>query len=108
MKEIVSRQRKWQRKMMEQGRCPVCGKPAIPEGKYCVRCWLSQYVKNRRLVNRKKLSNSKNIKMLQLLVNEDWERRNKAEKDCTPLSPFTVYGPIEVEKLIEGNNVETV
>jgi len=107
MKEITSRQLKWQRKMMEEGRCIICGKPAIPEGKYCVRCWLNQYTKNRGLV-KKKASNSKNIKMLQLLVNEDWERRNKAEKDYTPPSPFTVYGPIEVEKLIEGNNVETV
>ena len=45
MKEIISRQLKWQRKMMEEGRCVICGKPAIPKGKYCVRCWLNQYIR---------------------------------------------------------------
>jgi len=90
MKEIISRQLKWQRKMMEQGRCITCGKPAIPESKLCVRCWLSQWVKNRKKDN-KTISNSKNIRTLQLLVNEDWERRNRPTKEKAP-SPFTVYG----------------
>ena len=93
MKEITSRQLKWQRKMTEQGRCIICGKPAIPEGKYCVRCWLNHYIKNRKTNNQKRASNSKNIRMLQLLVNENWERRNETE--YKPPSPFTVYGPIE-------------
>ena len=97
MKEIISRQFKWQKKMIEQGRCPVCGKPAIPEGKFCVRCWLNHYMKNRTESNRKKINNSKNIRMLQLLVNEDWERRNKIE--YKPPSPFTVYGPIDTEQI---------
>ena len=99
MKEIISRQLKWQRKMMEEGRCTICGKPAIPGSKYCVRCWLSRYMKKRKEGNRKKINNSKNIRTLQLLVNEDWERKNKVE--YRPASPFTVYGPIEVEQLIK-------
>ena len=100
MKEIISRQLKWQRKMLEEGRCIICGKPAIPNGKYCVRCWLNQYI---RYASRRKkpvkFKNSKTVRALQLLVNEDWERKNKVE--YSPASPFTVYGPIEVEQLIK-------
>ena len=91
MKEIISRQLKYQRKMMEQERCPICGKPAIPGTKYCVKCWLNQYIKNKKTSKRKSVSNSKTIKALQLLVNEDWERRIRPTKDKAP-SPFTVYG----------------
>ena len=100
MKEIISRQLKCQRKMLEEGRCIICGKPAIPRGKYCVRCWLNQYI---RYASRRKkpvkFKNSKTVRALQLLVNEDWERKNKVE--YRPASPFTVYGPIEVEQLIK-------
>jgi len=45
MKEIISRQLKWQKKMIKEGRCIICGKPAIPNGKHCVRCWLNQHIK---------------------------------------------------------------
>jgi len=96
MKEIISRQLKWQRKMMEQGRCTICGKPAIPESKLCVRCWVSQYLKNRKTNKRGTISNSKCIRILQLLVNEDWERRNRPIKEKAP-SPFTVYGQVDVK-----------
>ena len=82
---------------MEEGRCIICGKPAIPNSKYCVRCWLCRYMKKRKEDNRKKINNSKNIRMLQLLVNEDWERRNKVE--YKPSSPLTVYGPIDTEQI---------
>jgi len=87
--------------MIKEGRCIICGKPAIPKGKYCVRCWLNQYI---RYASRRKkpvkFKNSRNIKMLQLLVNEDWERRRN-EIEYKPSSPFTIYGPIEIEKIIE-------
>jgi len=98
MKEIISRQLKWQRKMLEEGRCIICGKPAIPRGKYCVRCWLNQYI---RYANRRKkpvkFKNSKTVRALQLLVNEDWERKNKVE--YKPSSPLTVYAPIDTEQI---------
>ncbi|RLG23853.1 hypothetical protein DRN85_08565 [Methanosarcinales archaeon] len=86
MKEIISRQLKWQRKMMEQGRCIICGKPAIPNGKHCVRCWLNQHIKYAKKKNSTKFKNSRNVRMLQLLVNEDWERKRgevKIEKCST-------------------------
>lgn len=98
MKEIISRQLKWQRKMLEEGRCIICGKPAIPKSKYCVRCWLNQYI---RYASRRKkpvkFKNSKTVRALQLLVNEDWEKKNKIE--YKPSSPFTVYGPIDTEQI---------
>jgi len=78
--------------MLEEGRCILCGKPAIPNGKYCVRCWLNQYV---RYASRRKkpvnLRNSRNVRALQLLVNEDWERRNSGVKVESVL-PITEYG----------------
>lgn len=89
MKEIISRQLKWQRKMMEEGRCIICGKPAIPKGKYCVGCWLNQYI--RYACRRKrpvKFKNSRNVRMLQLLVNEDWERK-RGEVKIENALPFS-------------------
>ena len=97
MKEIISRQLKWQKKMIKEGRCIICGKPAIPNGKHCVRCWLNQHIKYAKKKNSTKFKNSRNIRMLQLLVNEDWERRNKVE--YKPSSPLTVYGPIDTEQI---------
>ena len=105
MKEIISRQLKWQRKMLEEGRCIICGKPAIPtpRGKYCVRCWLNQYI---RYASRRKkpvkFKNSKTVRALQLLVNEDWEKRNVEYKTCLPLS---ICSPAEVKRIMkEGLN----
>ena len=98
MKEIISRQLKYQRKMIEQERCPICGKPAIPSAKYCVKCWLKQYIKNKSTSKRKTVSNSKTIKALQLLVDEDWRKRNRPIKEKAP-SPFPIYGPIDTTQI---------
>jgi len=36
MDKPISRQRRWQLRMMQQGRCSLCGKPAV-NAKYCKR-----------------------------------------------------------------------
>jgi len=37
----VSRQRRWQIKMKESGRCIICGKPREHYAQHCDECWRS-------------------------------------------------------------------
>ena len=47
-KKEVSRQRRWQLKMKEEGRCMICGKRPLADNHYCEEHRIKQIMKNRK------------------------------------------------------------
>ena len=76
MEEKLYHQLVWQRKMKDEGRCIICGKPAIPHLERCVYCWLNAFAYRHGVKPKKGFyKRVKSIRILQSLVDKEWKRR---------------------------------